>query len=719
MRQCVPCQRLAKAHDSRYLDGVRYPAPDALLDALGCVAFECDGEGKFTFLNPLWEQLTGYRVEDCLGRRYLEFAPPDRAREYGKRFLEAATERRALMAYESECLTKDGRRLWVESRATLEFDANGKLFRLRGTLIDINARRALQDKERDRERDARLLLECSAELQRAESFQQIVDTVATLMWQRLRCGTTVLYSVDVAADRMTLEGVAGTHAETTREHLGVLPYSKDPIIQEMQRSRVPALVLDASSDERVHTRFAESGLRIMFGAPLWSVDQQLGLLGTGAFEGEPTPEFGPLEMEFMAGLGVHVSMATSRIRLLAERERQRQRDQELERRLSESRRLESLGMLAGGIAHDFNNVLVGVLGNASLVRDTLGPNHAMHEALADICLSAKRAARLAGRMLTYSGGKPIQRGAVPLANLIAETITIVTAGVSKSTTFIVDDVDADLAVRGSAVELQQVLLNLLTNASESARDAAVRVQVSATSAELDAAFLAGCIGSQLEPGRYAVLCVEDNGAGIDPEIRPMMFDPFASTRGTGHGFGLASALGIARAHAGALHVSDATPSGTRICVILPLSADKNSSQSGEMPAQSSGVDPPIGRVALVVDDEAMVRAFLRRALELQQFRVLEAVDGEDALQQLAAHRLDLVVLDLTMPKRSGKEVLVQLRAEQPQLPVILASGYTVSDAVADADPHTRILQKPYALASLLTTIGELFAVSKATAPGTA
>jgi signal transduction histidine kinase/CheY-like chemotaxis protein len=391
----------------------------------------------------------------------------------------------------------------------------------------------------------------------------------------------------------------------------------------------------------------------------------------------------------------------------------------LEVKYAQSQKMEAVGTLAGGIAHDFNNVLVGVLGNASLVRDSLGPNHAMHEALADICLSAKRAARLAGRMLTYSGGKPIQRGAVNLANLVAETITIVTAGVSKSTNFVVDDVDAELAVRGSAVELQQVLLNLLTNASESAQGAAVRVQVSAKSAELDAAFLAGCIGSQLQPGRYAVLCVEDNGAGIDPEIRPMMFDPFASTRGTGHGFGLASVLGIARAHAGALHVSDATPSGTRICVVLPLSKAKDSSQSGEVPAQSSGAGQSLGRVALVVDDEAMVRAFLRRALELQQFRVLEAADGEDALQQLAAHRLDLVVLDLTMPKLGGKEVLVRLRAERPRLPVILASGYTVTDAAAAADPHTRILQKPYALAALLTTIDELFAASKGTEPGPA
>ncbi len=377
----------------------------------------------------------------------------------------------------------------------------------------------------------------------------------------------------------------------------------------------------------------------------------------------------------------------------------------LEQQVQRAQRLDSLGVLAGGIAHDFNNLLAGVLGNAELLLDRATTDEDKEIATA-IITAGQRAAALTRQMLAYAGQRDLgRREPVDLGHLVRELRTLLAATLSKKAELALA-IDPASMVLGDRVTLSQVVMNLLTNASDALGETpgqiTVRVRhVSEVDARWDHAQ-----GATVGPGRWLLVEVEDTGIGMDEPTRSRVFEPFFSTKERGHGLGLAACLGIVRAHGGAVLVESEMGRGSRFSVLLPAT-DATPSLAG---AVRPGPTTRPCRV-LVTDDEAIVRAQLRRSLELRGYTVVEAADGRAALAILApateaGDAVDVVILDMTMPDLDGAEVLRRLRATGSRVPVVISSGY-LDIAVERRLPRGEFqafLAKPYSTTELVSAI---------------
>ncbi len=372
----------------------------------------------------------------------------------------------------------------------------------------------------------------------------------------------------------------------------------------------------------------------------------------------------------------------------------------LEQRLQRAQRLDSLGVLAGGIAHDFNNLLAGVLGNADLLREMV-VGHEEREIAEAIVVAAQRAAALTRQMLAYAGQRDLgRREAVDVGDLVGELRTLLGATLSKKAQLELA-VDARSIVLGDRATLTQVLMNLLTNASDALGDQAGIIRVTARRiTDPDARWESG-LGATVRPGDWVLIEVRDTGCGMDEPTRGRVFEPFFSTKERGHGLGLAACLGIVSAHGGAVLVESEVGRGSCFSVLLPASG--NQRVASERPAAARASRPC---KVLIVDDEPLVRKQLRRTLELRGYTVAEAVNGHSALATVGEVRPDVIILDMTMPDIDGAEVLARLRASGSRVPVIVSSGYldvSVERKLTRGE-FQGFLAKPYGASDLAAAI---------------
>jgi PAS domain S-box-containing protein len=371
-----------------------------------------------------------------------------------------------------------------------------------------------------------------------------------------------------------------------------------------------------------------------------------------------------------------------------------------EGRNRDSSRLESLGMLAGGIAHDFNNLLVGVLGNADLLLQMSELPTTFREPLMRIKRAGRGAADLTRQLLVFAGLGRLSMVPVSLPAVVAAAVDPLRAGVPPSVQ-IVTSIDSALpSVRADSVQVQQVVMNLVTNAIE-AVDARGSIEIQLRETVLDAAALAACEPQTgAEPGHFVVLQVQDSGPGIDDATLSRIFEPFFTTKFTGRGLGLATTLGIMQAHHGALRVRTLPGRGTSFEVAFPLA---ETSRESRRPVAAR--DRAWKGAALLIDDDDTVRSVVPQMLERLGFEVTFAHGGVEGVELFCREqpRFDLVVLDWSMPDLSGERVLPALRELQPELPVILISGYSIEELAAHDERAVRV-QKPMSLAELDTAV---------------
>ncbi|NUM53587.1 MAG: PAS domain S-box protein [Candidatus Hydrogenedentes bacterium] len=369
-----------------------------------------------------------------------------------------------------------------------------------------------------------------------------------------------------------------------------------------------------------------------------------------------------------------------------------------EEQMQQTQKLESLGVLAGGIAHDFNNLLVGILGNADLALAETPSNSSLHDSLDAIVRSSERAAELCRQMLAYSGRGRFVVVPVSLNDMVEEMGHLLTVTVSRRVTLTFDP-DPNLPlVQADATQLRQIIMNLITNASEAIGDSEGAIRMS-TGRLVWGGDDGGqhILGGELrESQAYAYVRVTDNGVGMDNATLQRIFDPFFTTKFTGRGLGLAAVLGIVRGHRGAIRVESAVGRGTTFTVYLPALGDANAGTSDE----EQTVPATRGEgVVLVVDDEESVLGIAKMMLERRGFEVLTALDGAAALR-LFDERKDAIILaivDLTMPRMAGGELIHALHEIKPGLRVVLSSGYNEQEAIAQSHGETMagFIQKPY------------------------
>ncbi len=373
----------------------------------------------------------------------------------------------------------------------------------------------------------------------------------------------------------------------------------------------------------------------------------------------------------------------------------------LELQALHAQKLDSLGLMAGGVAHDFNNILVAILGNLELLRQEAELDASQHELLEAAITASGRAAGLAREMLAYSGKAQIDLESVEISKLLREITNLLAASVSKKSQLRFEFGQDVPPVWGDPTQLQQILMNLVLNASEALDDVKSEIRVSISVSRADAEPL---LHSYLDDGpadRQLVCCeVTDSGQGMPPELVHRVFDPFFSTKFTGRGLGLAAVLGIVKAHRGAIAVRTAPGEGTTFRLLFPA-ADPTTETVTSSPPQRAAQREGEGTV-LVVDDEPSVRMVARRTLERAGFTVIEAEDGAVAVNILREQgsRLAAVLLDMTMPGLDGREVLAMIRADLRAVPVIMMSGYPNTETPqADA-----FLGKPFRPQALLEAL---------------
>lgn len=357
-------------------------------------------------------------------------------------------------------------------------------------------------------------------------------------------------------------------------------------------------------------------------------------------------------------------------------------------------KLESLGVLAGGVAHDFNNLLGSVIANSELVLSELPDGSPAADGVESIKAVAGRAAEIVRQMMTYAGHGDTVFEPVDLSRLLYEMVEFLKVSISKRATLNITLSQELPAVRANAAQLRQVILNLIVNASEGLGEQEGVISITA------ARLRSGPSDNtpDLSSGDYVRLEVSDTGCGMTEEMQSKIFDPFFSTKFAGRGMGLAVVKGVVRSHHGAINVVSAPGRGSRFEILLPCSSERARDGIDDEESWAAHAVSTSGTI-LIVEDEHSLRDPISKMLRRRGFTVFEASDGAEGVSLFRdkASVIDVVLLDLTLPRLSGGEVLRGLRRLQPDVTVIITSAFSREQAqtTIGAQLPWLYIRKPY------------------------
>ncbi len=430
------------------------------------------------------------------------------------------------------------------------------------------------------------------------------------------------------------------------------------------------------------------------------------------FQGIP----GTLEFETIGLKGRHVWLETHAVpfynergeivallgitRDITERKLAEEERRNMEQQMLHAQKLESLGILAGGIAHDFNNILTSIIGNADLALMRINTESPAVENLHRIEQAALRAADLAKQMLAYSGKGKFVVENIDLNCLLEEMLHMLEVSISKKAVLRLNLHKHLPFVEVDATQIRQIIMNLVINASEAIGDRSGVIAITTGCMECDRSYLKNVwLDENLPDGQYVYLEISDTGCGMDRDTLAKLFDPFFTTKFTGRGLGMAAVLGIVRGHKGAIKVYSESKRGTTFKVLLPASGKSteiSNSEGHEYNWQGNGK-------VLLVDDEETIRCVGAEMLKELGFTAITADDGREALEVFKnTPDIAFVILDLTMPHMDGEQCFRELRLLDPDVKVIISSGYNEQEVAQKfiGKGLAGFIQKPYRLSAL-------------------
>ncbi|NTV49665.1 MAG: response regulator [Geobacteraceae bacterium] len=398
------------------------------------------------------------------------------------------------------------------------------------------------------------------------------------------------------------------------------------------------------------------------------------------------------------------------MRDITERKRAEEERQNLERQFQHTQKLESLGVLSGGIAHDFNNILTIILGHCYILKAHDNSEAERDTYIGMIESAANRAADLCRQMLTYSGKNPLLQTEFNLWMMVDEIVKMLSSAIKKNVNIKVD-MKRDLPmIIGDSSQIQQVIMNLIINASEAIGDnnGTITVALKKTTIKPDQPEM-DYFGSMILSGDYACLEVSDSGCGMSEETKERIFEPFYTTKFTGRGLGMSALLGIIKAHNGTLQLASTLDVGTIFKVYLPLTFVQ---EHVETSLPKDVVELSLSKATvLFVDDEDALLKMGSTLLDAINYSTVTASNGREAvdLYRVRGSEIDLVMLDLIMPEMGGVEAYHELRKIDAFVPIIICSGYDVESVadVIEADERAGFLHKPYKPAELSRVLNKM------------
>ncbi len=453
----------------------------------------------------------------------------------------------------------------------------------------------------------------------------------------------------------------------------VVPALRDrPIVGQ----RVWDLAVDPDGKDRVQhnlRRVVETRRALTYEAP-WGRDGDRGL-----YEVQAVPVV----------VGARVERVVWSSRDITDRQR-------LEDQLRQSQKMEAIGLLAGGVAHDFNNLLAVILGFSELASRKLPPEHPVSAQLAEVFDAARRGSELTRKLLAFSRKQILQARPLDVRASVHEFTRLLSRIVGEDVHLVVSTPDEALVVRADSVQIEQVLLNLCTNARQ-AMPGGGTLRLAASAVTFDDASLRRKPWARA--GRYAEIAVSDTGVGMDDATRTRIFEPFFTTRREGTGLGLSTVYGIVRQHGGLLGVESAPGLGTTFYVCLPLAEGDVAPAEPLAPAPWSPA-PQGKETILVAEDEPSLRAIVGAILGELGYRVVMTSDGEEAVREYERRRdeIALVLLDVVMPGLDARQAYERVLALRPDARVLFMTGYAPeSTRLAELLESGRVpvLEKPF------------------------
>lgn len=564
---------------------------------------------------------------------------------------------------------------------------------------------------------------------RAEQVARLEERVRSLAREKAHL-QLVNYMMGRMGGALGVEGTLEALLRGVLEHLGgsnvVVYYREEGVFRSADvfggRAELDGLadplvrkVFESGQPVEVHEDFEATGLTTAptGDASTWVYPLAVGgeVLGVLEMEGlqAPTLEFRPILPAFFSYAALllkHKLEAAARLRRAYEQVALTEALRRSQEQLRQAQKMEALGLLAGGVAHDLNNILQVIVAFSTLLRESLGDPSDL-ECVDEVLAGAKRATDLTRGLLAFSRRQPLELKALDLNGLVTTTRKFLDRLIGEDVVLATRLAPEELVVSADATLLQQVLVNLVTNARD-AMPGGGRLTIATEALPAGPRPPPGegdAVSGDPVTGPAVRLTVTDTGAGIAPADLPRVLEPFFTTKdkGKGTGLGLSVVYGIVKQHAGQLRVASALGQGTQVEVTLP--------RLGERPAEEA-LRPGRGpgsrhESVLVVEDDASVRNAVRAVLQGSGYRVEVAGDGQEAIDRFqGGARFDLVLLDLVMPRRNGREALEAIRALVPGQRALFMSGYAadVLDTRGLAELDVPIVMKPFTPPALLLAL---------------
>jgi two-component system cell cycle sensor histidine kinase/response regulator CckA len=633
---------------------------EAVLDSLPGTFFVIDDQLELIRWNKNFEKVGGFTTEELMGKSCFDFIDEKDRDAVAKRIGEASVH--GAISLEAMTITKAGERVPFLFNAV--WRTLGDRRYLLGTGMDLSDRIKAEESLRRSEGLFRLAFETSP------------DAVAITSVER------------------------GIFVDVNQSFSEILGYSKEEVLGKS------SLDLKIWADPHVRDEMLKG---IATKGVVRNVQVRIrtkeGTLIEGLFSG------GTIQLE-------GESFVLSSVRDITDMKKAEDERLKLERQVQHAQKLESLGVLAGGIAHDFNNILTSILGNADLGLVQIPPTAPARKNIEEIKNGALRAAGLANQMLAYSGKGRFELKAIDLSELVREMAQLLDVSISKKAVLMYN-LDDDLPlVECDVNQIRQIVMNLITNASESLGQESGTIRISTASMFCDRKYL-DTVSDRLQSsdeqplpeGVYVSLEVSDTGCGMDLETQTKVFDPFFTTKFTGRGLGLAALRGIVYGHKGAVKVYSEAGKGSTFKVLFPAKKDV---QKDPIEKTENGDFRDIWqeRIVLIADDEAIVCNVAKEMLEELGLTVLTASDGNQAVEVFKENfdRIACVLLDLTMPGLDGSQVFYEMQRIKPDVRVILSSGYNEQDVTQRfvGTGLAGFIQKPYTIAKLTEKLNSVF-----------
>ncbi|HPJ35818.1 MAG TPA: PAS domain S-box protein [Spirochaetota bacterium] len=630
--------------------------------------FENAGEGIFQSsfsgqnlnANPAMLKILGYESPDELFspgfniKEKLYVIPEER-----DLFVSQMKKNGFINRFEIQFYRRDGEKIWVSLSAHVARDYEGGFDFIEGVCLDITERKHAEIKLMESE----------------EKFRSLVE------------------NLNIGVYRFS----GGRFIQANRAMLNIFGYDK---MEDLQKTAFEDLFMDAAERDRLMDKLRLDGfvkdLEVVMkkntGKEIWcSVTANL----HSDRDNKNVASDGSIE--WFDGV----------LEDITERKNTEDEKKRLEVQLRQVQKMEAVGQLAGGIAHDFNNVLTAIIGYGNLLsRRITGGDEKSEKYINEMLSAADRAANLTKGLLAFSRKQVMEPEPLRINEIVQKMMKLLSMLLTEDIAMETFLTEADPVVMADVTQIDQVLLNLVTNARD-AMPGGGKLVIETRLAEIDDAFISmHGFGTK---GHYALLSVSDTGAGMSAEIRDKIFDPFFTTKdiGKGTGLGLAIVYGIVKQHEGFISLYSEEGHGTRFLIYIPV-INSGTEEKYVQPLEVTGGSETI----LIAEDNAGPRSLIKEILTGEGYTVMEAEDGEMAVSMFRenCNNLDLVVMDVVMPEKNGFDAYREISSIKPDVKVLFMSGYT-GEIILDKglnENEFNFISKPFSPTQLLIKIREIF-----------